>query len=355
MDLERHLKNCAIKGGNVKQYIRKLSAIYRSYIMHNTPYIKPTSGFTLIEISIVLIIIGLILGLGMGLVGPTLKGAKIKQAEGMIDSAIESVVSFGMTNKRLPNLGSEFTPLLRNPNDPWGNQLQYIYDNDTATSGSGGICGRKTTSITLQIHDNITGVRTITDVALIVFSGGANFNIQTGTSSPTAWGSQDIRSAKTVDIYSPLDNPNTTVTGLTGSTDPYEDIVKWVTLSELRTKIGCQGSQLKILNNDLPSASLLSPYNSSIYADGGTGSSTYTWYGVYNPSTTPTVPGSSGITWTTIGGVGTVVGTTSVSANLSWATTSTWTTTAGTHQFIFAVKDSNNNYDNKSFVITVNP
>jgi len=51
--------------------------------------------------------------------------------------------------------------------------------------------------------------------------------------------------------------------------EPYDDIVKWVTLDELRIKAGCVGPQLKILNNELPYGFQGSPYSAVVYADGG--------------------------------------------------------------------------------------
>ena len=51
--------------------------------------------------------------------------------------------------------------------------------------------------------------------------------------------------------------------------EAYDDIVDYVTLGELRTKSGCQGAPLKILNNELPSGSMSSTYSATIYAEGG--------------------------------------------------------------------------------------
>ena len=55
----------------------------------------------------------------------------------------------------------------------------------------------------------------------------------------------------------------------TNRPEAYDDIVAYVTLGELRTKSGCQGLPLKILNSDLPSGSMSSPYTAAVYAEGG--------------------------------------------------------------------------------------
>ncbi|TAN41707.1 MAG: prepilin-type N-terminal cleavage/methylation domain-containing protein [Nitrospirae bacterium] len=327
---------------------------------------RNTKGFTLIELSIVLIIIGIIMGLGLGVLGPTLKGAKVKQAEGYLDNAIESVVSFGMTNKRLPSYAGtdEFTPLLRNPNDPWGQPLYYIYDNDTANSTTGGICGRKTTKLRLQIVDAINGTKTIDNVSFIIFSSGASYSVQqTGIDNGSGVeypGSKTVTLLSTAYAYSPLENPNTPIPA--GSNLPFDDIVKWVTLSELRTKIGCQGGQLKIINNDLPSASLSSTYSTRIYADGGTGASTYQWCW-YNNSTLNNSPGlvfscNGTLSKTTTPNTCNASGSWNTCDNVTISGTPSATSDNGSHIITFAVRDGstvNNNYDNKSFVLTVGP
>ncbi len=81
-----------------------------------------------------------------------------------------------------------------------------------------------------------------------------------------------------------LNNPNATVlnnaiipssgnvsAAATINIDPNNsDIVRWVTLDELRSKVGCQGAPLKIVNNELPFGSAAAAYaNVTINADGG--------------------------------------------------------------------------------------
>jgi prepilin-type N-terminal cleavage/methylation domain-containing protein len=56
---------------------------------------KKDKGFTLIEIAIVLIILGLLVGLGAGLIGPLTKRAKLIESRELMDAAMESIISYG--------------------------------------------------------------------------------------------------------------------------------------------------------------------------------------------------------------------------------------------------------------------
>ena len=49
--------------------------------------------------------------------------------------------------------------------------------------------------------------------------------------------------------------------------EEYDDIVRWVTLNDLKFKIGCSGQQLKILNRDLPTGQVGTPYSVDVYPD----------------------------------------------------------------------------------------
>ncbi len=59
------------------------------------------------------------------------------------------------------------------------------------------------------------------------------------------------------------------------------DIVKWVTLEELKNKAGCYGATqgtFRILNNELPGACIGQSYNATLYSDGGVPPySNWTW------------------------------------------------------------------------------
>ncbi|MCL5062689.1 MAG: type II secretion system protein [Nitrospiraceae bacterium] len=206
--------------------------------------ILPQRGFTLIELAMVLVVIGLLIGLGMSLIGPLTKRAKYTETKEIVSAAVESVISYGAANNKLPD-SAAFPTVVRNPNDAFTKPLVYIYDNNLTNISIGGICGRKTTAITVGSTPN---------AAFVVVSGSDDYEVQT--------------------------TPNTSGAYSGNVTVSEDDIVKWVTLDELRIKAGCVGSQLKILNNELPYGFEGSSYTATIYADGGvpfTSTNMYRW------------------------------------------------------------------------------
>jgi len=224
-------------------------------------------GFTIIELAIVLVIVGILISLGISMIGPLAKRAKVSETQGIIDADAESLTGFASTNHRLPT-AAEFAGSVKKAQDAWGNPLGYIVDNNLTAIPTGttdAICGRKTTGITVRncLTDNCataTGIdyNDITNVAFVIVSGGENFNVQSALASGMV--TVYIRNGSTLrdDFGTLINRP-----------ERYDDIVKWVTLEELRTKTGCSGQQLKILNNELPAGSVTAAYGATIYGDGG--------------------------------------------------------------------------------------
>jgi len=241
------------------------------------------SGMTLIEIAIVLVIIGIVIALGAALVGPLTKRAKINDTKETINGDVESVISFAASNRRLPvppPTSTEFTNNVRNPNDAWTKPLYYIVDTNLAptslVAGMDYICGRKTTNYTICRDAACTTATNIQNVAFIVASGAENFNLQTGIltggvcpAGQTCVRVYNVDTAGIDDCTTAVNCPNYPAALLITRPEAYDDIVKWVNLDELRTKAGCQGAPLQILNNELPSTSLGSSYTANIFATGG--------------------------------------------------------------------------------------
>ena len=76
------------------------------------------AGFTLIEVAIILVIVGLLVGLGAELIGPLTKRAKVIETRKLADAAVESVISYGASYNRLPATGS-CSSTVKSPNDAW--------------------------------------------------------------------------------------------------------------------------------------------------------------------------------------------------------------------------------------------
>lgn len=315
--------------------------------------IQSKKGLTLVEIAIVLVILGLLLGLGVSLIGPLTKRAKLTETRETVNAAVESVIGFTAKNNRLPTF-TEFPQTVRNPNDAWGKGLVYFVDTDLTNAPSNpseGICGRKITNLIVCTDANCNNQ--IQNVAFIVVSGGSNYNVQTGplTNSPCPSGKTCYRvyeqGTPNVDDYS----------GDFTRQEEYDDIVQWVSLDELRIKAGCQGAQLKILNNELPYGFEGSNYNATIYAEGGVPFSSggkYKWCIEDNLpsglSANPNIISSDclGLSETSWGQDNSI-------------TISGSPTTSGTYRLTFFVRDnqdpagSNDNIAQKTLVLTINP
>ncbi|GER93746.1 hypothetical protein A45J_1502 [hot springs metagenome] len=193
-------------------------------------------GFTLIELAMVLVVIGIVISLGVGLIGPLTKRVKYTESKEIVNAAVESVIGYAITNSKLPD-NTKFPTIVRSPNDAWTKPLAYVYDKTLKDSN---ICDATGTNITVKVCPDIscsTPISTTNNVSFIVLSGGGNYNNQTS-------GSQEITSSTTIRVYEPdVDNiDNYTGVGDINRPEPYDDIVKWIPLEELKTKIGCTGT-----------------------------------------------------------------------------------------------------------------
>jgi len=319
------------------------------------------NGFTIIEMAVVLIIMGLIIGFGASLVRPLFERSKRIETQEIVNAAVASVTGYAAsTNNRLPD-AVQFPGTVKKQNDSWRKPINYVYDTNLDINNlNSDICSRKTTNITVRRCENsaCSIFSDVPNVAYMIVSGGANYNNQTR-------GNLAVAAAVTINVYNvglSVDNYN----GDFVRVETYDDIVEWVTLNELRSKIGCQGPQLKIVNNELPYGKVGSPYDIRIYADNGVpfaASGDFKWCvkgtlppGVATSPATPACPST-----TDCAALGTEIASQwSQSNDLRINGTPT---TSGTYFFIVLARDNNDNNtttanDNcaqKSFVITINP
>ena len=237
--------------------------------------IQNNKGFSLIELSIVLVIMGILISFGIGMIAPLTKRVKYTETKEVVNAAVESIISFASANNRIPTT-SEFPNIVRTTRDAWTKELYYIPDVNLDDLNAGGVCGRKTTGITVRFCTNAlcTSYNDISNVAFVIISGSENYNIQTNNVS----GRVTVYQTGTINI----DNYTTDM----NRPETYDDIIKWITLNELRTKAGCTGAQLSIVNNELSPGVQAIPYGTvTIFATGGVGSSTYRWYRQESAST----------------------------------------------------------------------
>ena len=201
----------------------------------NLPFSAQQNGFALMPVILAVLIMGALIGVGLTLVGPRVKREKYNQTNNTITASLQAVTSWSVANGRLPD-SSEFPAVIRNIDDAWRKSLVYVYDNNLASSSTGGSCGRQTTNITSG---------TTVNIAFLVVSGGDDYTVD---STPNTSGQY---------------NGNVTASP--------NDIVRQVTLEELKNKAGCYVEtlgRLRIINNELPQACTGQPYTAILYAEG---------------------------------------------------------------------------------------
>ena len=189
-------------------------------------------GFTLIELSIVLVIIGMLVGLGANLIGPLTTFVKVRETKDIMDADLQAIVSWASSRNMLPNTGATetgFKQVAKSYQDAWNQDFIYLYDGNLSPAASptkDTICGRRSTFLTL-----ITNSGSISNVAFALSSRADNTAFKSTLSGSIITTSVGITEAKTLDASA-----------------TNGDIIRWVTLDELRSKIGCQGAPLKILD-----------------------------------------------------------------------------------------------------------
>lgn len=249
---------------------------------------KRHSGFTLIELSVVLVIISLALSSLFGIANVMVERAQIRDSTDKVHLLRDRIIGYALSapNQRLPIYATgggtdELSALGFSTPDYWGEKLTYIYDPELVrTDIESSICSKTNTNILVRECADIacTAPTTLLNVAFVVFSRGRNGINQTGASA-----APHTESAPTPSFSGPdgsATSPKTLTVfsaGLhvgmysTPTIDIVEndDIVVVVTLEELRQRLSCQGAPLKIINTELPTGSQNAAYSSSVYASGG--------------------------------------------------------------------------------------
>jgi prepilin-type N-terminal cleavage/methylation domain-containing protein len=206
------------------------------------------NAFTLIELSMVLIIIGLLVG-GSFKVFKTMRDkAKVTRAQDDVQAAKNAIVGNTIKNANTLPSSSFFTQNL----SPVKNNQHPLFYADDSRLESTNVCAFTTTRLKVQ-----TPTRKINSVAFVIASESSNANMQTALKNGIV---RTYNYADKVDDNtSPIDRVQN-----------YDDTVDWVTLAELQQQSGCANHPLQILNNSLPSTDTESSihYHATIYVDG---------------------------------------------------------------------------------------
>lgn len=136
-------------------------------------------GFTMLELAIVLIIMGIIAGVTIPAVVTGIKKEKISTARENLASVRQSVVSFAITNRRLPVPGTAEDPT-RNLRDVWGRAYTYYPATELTATGAD-LCARTTTNLGIQTSASTT----VPGVAFLLMSTGPDGAAGVHVADPT--------------------------------------------------------------------------------------------------------------------------------------------------------------------------
>jgi prepilin-type N-terminal cleavage/methylation domain-containing protein len=203
---------------------------------------KAKGGFTLIEMAVVLVIVGLILTVTLPLLTEGIARDKLVKGRQAASSLRDEIVGWALISGQLPSLGT--VAGFASAEDPWGNRIAYWSDPEL-TEGGGTICNHPSSPDNLSLHDTNTG-STYTGVAFVIASRGPNRNLQVGyapgppvvvTTYPSGYDDSNFN-----------DVAHGAGTGLTADYDltatreeRFDDVVQYVTYNYLRTRICTEG------------------------------------------------------------------------------------------------------------------
>ncbi len=209
------------------------------------PYRK---AFTLVELAIVLIVIGILTGGGVKMMGVLAKKAKVLETKEKMQAMQETILGFTLQHQRLPT-SQEWKNLFHHTEDSWGKTIQYIVDPRLTQEKN--MCHLKTSPLTLDLGDQEQ-----TNLAFVLLSAGPNRNIQTS-----------------------IDNLKLQAEALAKQTDRYEsdfirkesfdDRIMSYSIHRLHYLSMCEDVKLHILNDTLPRAVQNMSYDAEIFAQGG--------------------------------------------------------------------------------------
>lgn len=240
-------------------------------------------GFTLVEIAIVLVIVGILVSMGMSLVGPLTKRAKYIEAREVVKAAREALIGFAVKNGFLPQEAGD--PLGRagaRKLDSWGREIVYRVDDkvkeDPTATVRKDICGVSTTDSTVYecINETCSSYNTKSNIAFIVFSKGEDAD-GSGTETQPMGGPPCTGTGKCFWIREQASRyPNPA----TGPYD-YDDIIQYASIDEIRAFRSCAQPLAIKSSTTLPQGEEDTFYSYSLEAIGGV--PPYTWTRTTSP------------------------------------------------------------------------
>jgi len=192
-----------------------------------------------VELAIVLVVLGLLIGIGAALIGPLTKQVRYRKTDEIIQNAKEAVIGFVLVNNRLPTAGpgGEIESITRTI-DGWSDAL--VYAPAAGLTGAGtNLCCSSGPYLTVNDRNGTD----VTNVAFIIYSTGEDHTDATAVASPPP----DYN----IQTYSAA----------------YDDRADFVTVDELRGKVSC--NPLQVRSRLLPEGIEDTSYSAQLEARGG--------------------------------------------------------------------------------------
>lgn len=165
-------------------------------------------GFTLIEMAVVLVVIGLIVGTIVPLLITQSKTARLKEGKELLRTARDEILGYALTNNAcLP----ENLDKIGHTKDPWGNEIFYRPANALVCPSD--LCGSGITSTSLNMT---TPDETKDDVAFVLASKGPNYSLQIANST------NHVEAFRYGEII---------------NSKEFDDLYEYVTLGQLKTRL----------------------------------------------------------------------------------------------------------------------
>ena len=208
------------------------------------------SAFTLVELSIVLVIIGLLVGGSFKVLKIMRDRAQISRAQDDVKVAKEAVIGNAILNgNTLPSV----TFFNQNLSPVKDNQHPLFYGDDTNLENTN-ICSFNATNLKV-----VTPTKTINNVAFVVASEASNHNMQTALKDDGG-GNFSVHTY----TYATKVDDNTSPVNIV---DYYDDIVDWVTLAQLQKELQCSSKPFAFINQSLPTAEVNETYSATLYVE----------------------------------------------------------------------------------------
>ncbi|HIQ31592.1 MAG TPA: prepilin-type N-terminal cleavage/methylation domain-containing protein, partial [Aquifex aeolicus] len=139
-------------------------------------------GLTLIELAVVLVVLGILVGIGAGIVGVLIKRVKYSESKEKVKANVEAIIGYATASGKLPGNSTEIQSAIKSFKDSYGKPMMYVFAGELST-GTDPICARTSTDLSINVGCKDPACSSydqyIENVAFLIISGDGNYNLQT--------------------------------------------------------------------------------------------------------------------------------------------------------------------------------